>query len=72
MVRDHGLAEDLTQELTFIKAFRSMATFDPKTKAVELAVHHRSQHCDRFTAKKTLQVVELESEAEERSPDKHS
>ena len=66
MVRDHGLAEDLTQE-TFIKAFRSMATFDPKRKLSSWLFTIAHNTAIDSLRKKTLQMVELESEAEERS-----
>ena len=66
MVRDHGLAEDLTQE-TFIKAFKSMATFDPKRKLSSWLFTIAHNTAIDSLRKKSLPMVELESERDEQS-----
>ena len=63
MVRDAGLAEDLTQE-TFIKAFRALKSFDPKRKLSSWLFTIAHNTAIDHLRKKTPQTVPLEAEDE--------
>jgi RNA polymerase sigma-70 factor (ECF subfamily) len=63
MVRDAGLAEDLTQE-TFIKAFRALKSFDPKRKLSSWLFTIAHNTAIDHLRKKSLQIVPLEAETE--------
>lgn len=63
MVRDAGLAEDLTQE-TFIKAFRALKSFDPKRKLSSWLFTIAHNTAIDHLRRKALQTVPLEAESE--------
>jgi RNA polymerase sigma-70 factor (ECF subfamily) len=67
MVRDSGLAEDLTQE-TFIKAFRALRTYDARRKFSSWLFTIAHNTTIDYLRKKSLQTVPLESEGEESDP----
>lgn len=64
MVRDSGLAEDLTQE-TFIKAFRALHSFDPRRKLSSWLFTIAHNTAIDHLRKKSPRMVPLESEGEE-------
>jgi RNA polymerase sigma-70 factor (ECF subfamily) len=64
MVRDPGLAEDLTQE-TFIKAFRALETFDPKRSLSSWLFTIAHNTTIDWLRKKSLVTVPLESGADD-------
>ena len=67
MVRDAGLAEDLTQE-TFIKAFRALRTYDPQRKLSSWLFTIAHNTTIDHLRRKSLQTVPLETEGEESDP----
>jgi RNA polymerase sigma-70 factor (ECF subfamily) len=66
MVRDRGLAEDLSQEV-FIKAYRALGTFDPKRKFSSwlFKIAHNTA-IDRLR-RRQIDTVPLESPDEEKA-----
>ena len=66
MVRDSGLAEDLTQE-TFIKAYRALKSFDQGKKLSSWLFTIAHNTTIDHLRKKSLQTVPLESEGDEYS-----
>lgn len=64
MVRDAGLAEDLTQE-AFVKAFRALASFDRKRKFSSwlFAIAHNT--AIDYLRRKRLKTVSLDAERED-------
>ena len=67
MVRDAGLAEDLTQE-TFIKAFRALRTYDPQRKLSSWLFTIAHNTTIDHLRRKSLQTVPLETDGEESDP----
>jgi RNA polymerase sigma-70 factor (ECF subfamily) len=67
MVRDAGLAEDLTQE-TFIKAFRALKTYDPRRKLSSWLFTIAHNTTIDHLRRKSLQTVPLETDGEESDP----
>jgi RNA polymerase sigma-70 factor (ECF subfamily) len=67
MVRDAGLAEDLTQE-TFIKAFRALKTYDPRRKLSSWLFTIAHNTTIDHLRRKSLQTVPLETDGEEPDP----
>jgi RNA polymerase sigma-70 factor (ECF subfamily) len=68
MVRDQGLAEDLTQE-TFVKAFRALETFDPKRSLSSWLFTIAHNTTIDWLRRKSLVTVPMETEAvDERDP----
>ena len=67
MVRDPGLAEDLTQE-TFIKAFRALRTYDPRRKLSSWLFTIAHNTTIDHLRRKSLKTVPLETDSEESDP----
>ena len=67
MVRDAGLAEDLTQE-TFIKAFRALRTYDSRRKLSSWLFTIAHNTTIDHLRRKSLRTVPLETDGEESDP----
>ena len=67
MVRDRPLAEDLAQE-TFVKAFRSLASYDPNRKLSSWLFTIAHNAAIDHLRKKRLRTVPLEASGDEWAP----
>jgi RNA polymerase sigma-70 factor (ECF subfamily) len=66
MVRDRGLAEDLSQEV-FIKAYRALGTFDPKRKFSSWLFKIAHNTAIDQLRRRQVETVPLESPDEEKT-----